>query len=34
LNLDKLQGEQELVVSAAARKVPLRFALFAVPLQK
>lgn len=34
LNLDKLQGEQELVVSGAARKVPLRFALFAVPLQK
>lgn len=34
LNLDKLQGEQELVVSAAGRKVPLRFALFAVPLQK
>lgn len=34
LNLDKLQGEQELVVSAGPRKVPVRFALFAVPLQK
>ena len=33
LNFDRLQGEQELVVSAFGRKVPLRFALFAVPQQ-
>jgi len=31
LNLNKLQGERELVVSALGRKVPLQFALFAVP---
>ncbi|MEM8669131.1 MAG: type VI secretion system baseplate subunit TssK [Planctomycetota bacterium] len=31
LNLDKLQGERQLVVSALGRKVPLQFALFAVP---
>ncbi len=33
LNADRLQGEQTLVVSAFGRKVPLKFALFAVPTQ-
>lgn len=32
-NMDKLQGQQELVVSAFGRRVNLRFALFAVPEQ-
>jgi type VI secretion system protein ImpJ len=31
LNQDKLQGERQLVVSAFGRKIPLKFALFAVP---
>jgi len=31
LNLDKLQGEQTLVVSASGRKTPMKFSLFAVP---
>jgi type VI secretion system protein ImpJ len=31
LNLDKLQGEQNLVVSAFGRKTSMKFALFAVP---
>ncbi|MEX0819536.1 MAG: type VI secretion system baseplate subunit TssK [Pirellulaceae bacterium] len=31
VNRDRLQGRQELVVSALGRKVPLQFALFAVP---
>ncbi|HND54829.1 MAG TPA: type VI secretion system baseplate subunit TssK, partial [Pirellulaceae bacterium] len=34
LNLDKLQGEQDLMVSVSGRKVTIRFALFAVPQQK
>lgn len=33
VNLDRLQGEREIVVSARGRKVPLEFALFAVPMQ-
>jgi len=33
LNLDKLQGEQTLVVAAFGRKVTMKFALFAVPQQ-
>lgn len=31
LNLDKLQGERQMIVSALGRRVPLQFALFAVP---
>ena len=31
LNLDRLQGEQQLVVSALGKKVALQFALFAIP---
>lgn len=31
LNLDRLQGEQQLVVSALGKKVSLQFALFAIP---
>jgi type VI secretion system protein ImpJ len=31
VNLDRLQGEQNLVVSAFGRKINLKFALFAVP---
>ncbi|MCM2369884.1 type VI secretion system baseplate subunit TssK [Aporhodopirellula aestuarii] len=31
MNSDKLQGERQIVVSAFGRKVPLEFALFAVP---
>lgn len=31
VNLDKLEGEQNLVVAAYGRQVPLKFALFAVP---
>jgi len=31
LNLDRLQGEQNLVVSASGRKTTVKFALFAVP---
>jgi type VI secretion system protein ImpJ len=33
MNADKLQGERQLVVSALGRKVPLEFALFAVPTE-
>lgn len=33
-NLDRLQGQQTLVVAAMGRKIPLKFALFAVPVQK
>ena len=32
LNQDRLQGETQLVVSARGRRVPLQFALFAVPV--
>ncbi len=32
-NLDRLQGQQTLVVVAFGRKIPLKFALFAVPSQ-
>lgn len=31
MNLEKLQGERQIVVSALGRRVPLQFALFAVP---
>lgn len=31
LNLDRLQGEQQMVVSALGKKVALQFALFAIP---
>jgi type VI secretion system protein ImpJ len=31
LNLDRLQGETQLVVSARGKRIPLQFALFAVP---
>jgi type VI secretion system protein ImpJ len=31
LNKDRLQGEKDIVVAARGRKVPLQFALFAVP---
>lgn len=33
-NLDRLQGQQTLVVVAFGRKIPLKFALFAVPIHK
>lgn len=33
LNLDKLQGEQSLVVAAFGHKVMMKFAFFAVPQQ-
>ncbi len=33
-NLDRLQGQQTLVVAAFGRKIALKFALFAVPVQK
>ena len=33
MNLDRLQGERQLVVSAWGRNIPLEFALFAVPEQ-
>jgi type VI secretion system protein ImpJ len=33
LNLDQLQGERRLVVSCRGRRVPLEFALFAIPAQ-
>ena len=33
LNLDRLQGERQLVVSAAGKRAALQFALFAVPSQ-
>jgi type VI secretion system protein ImpJ len=32
-NLDRLQGQQTLVVAALGRKIALKFALFAVPVQ-
>ena len=32
-NLDRLQGQQTLVVAAFGRKIALKFALFAVPAQ-
>lgn len=34
LNLDQLQGERHLAVSFRGRRVPLEFALFAVPVQR
>ena len=32
-NLDRLQGQQTMVVAAFGRKIALKFALFAVPVQ-
>jgi type VI secretion system protein ImpJ len=33
VNLNRLQGERQLVVSARGGRVPMEFALFAVPVQ-
>ena len=33
VNLDRLQGERQLVVRAGGRQVTLEFALFAVPVR-
>lgn len=34
MNIEKLQGERQIIVSARGRKVPLEFALFAVPMRQ
>jgi len=34
VNLDRLQGERQLIVSTHGKNVPLQFALFAVPVQR
>ena len=31
VNLDRLQGERQLVISNRGRNIPLQFALYAVP---
>ena len=34
MNIERLQGERQIIVSARGQKAPLEFALFAVPMQK